>query len=892
MKYRLLAFTILLGTLVSTTHATELALEKGDHICLVGNALGERLQHQNHWETLLYLRFPNQDLSVRNLCFPGDEPYERIRSQNFGEPDKHLTHSRASVVLFFFGFNESFAGTDGLDAFAADVEKLVKETKTKNYSGRGAPRIVLVSPIAFENTGDANLPDGNEHNARLAAYTKALAEVADATDVGFVDVFTPTKSLFERTEEQLTLDGAHLNAAGYEAFAPILDQGLFGTVQTDAKLFAAVKAEVDGKSFHWWHRYRAVNGYSIYGARGQAGSDGTYNNTDVMERERAILDQMCANRDQRIWAIAQGKQVAKRADDSNTLPFINPKTNVGGENDPNRAKGKLGSLDYSPAQEQLKHFELAPGYEINLVASEEQFPELANPVALNFDNKGRLWVSTMASYPHWKPKTKMDDKLLIFEDHDNDGRADECIVFAGGLHQPTGFEIGRGGVYVGQQPDILFLQDTDGDDKADTRIRALVGFDSADSHHGIAAFEWGPDGGLYFNEGTFKFSQVESPYGLTRLHEAGVWRFHPTSHKFGVHASLAFANPWGHVYDRWGQDFIADASPGFSYWAAPISGRIDYPLKHPGGSQHRRIAKQTGGDPKYSFPTFYSKRIRPSAGCELVSSRNFPPEVQGNFLLTNCIGERSVLSHKVTEEGSGFVGQEVPAIVSCADGNFRPVDLQFAPDGSLYIVDWHNALIGHLQHNLREPNRDHSHGRIWRVTYKNRPLVKPAKIAGQPIPSLLELLSAPEDRTRYRARRELAERNADQVAAATGKWIASLKPSDAQYEHQLLEALWVYQTHNVVQQELLGDLLVAKDHRARAAATRALSYWLDQVENPLALLQDRVNDPHPRVRLEAVRALSNLGGDDAIEAALGVLEHDVDSYLQYTLDETMRQLER
>ena len=131
-----------------------------------------------------------------------------------------------------------------------------------------------------------------------------------------------------------------------------------------------------------------------------------------------------------------------------------------------------------------------------------------------------------------------------------------------------------------------------------------------------------------------------------------------------------------------------------------------------------------------------------------------------------------------------------------------------------------------------------------------------------------------------------------EAAKVAGQWIASLKPTAAEYEHQLLEALWIYQTHNVVQEELLGDLLVAKDHRVRAAATRALSYWLDQVKNPLALLKDRIDDPHPRVRLEAVRALSNLSGDDAIETALGVLEHDVDDYLQYTLDETMRQLER
>ncbi|MBM82799.1 MAG: azurin [Planctomycetaceae bacterium] len=871
-------------------NAEALKLRKGDRICLVGNALGERMQHENHFEALLHQQFADLQLVVRNLCFPGDEPHERIRSENFGSPDDHLKHSKASVVLFFFGYNESFAGARRVDQFADHLKKLVAETKAQNYSGNGAPKIVLVSPIAFENTGNAHLPDGADHNKRLKAYTDAMSAVASETSVGFVDLFTPTKALFEKTDQQLTLNGCHLNSVGYKALAPILMKGLFG--KSPAKVDTAVKAEIDNKNFHWWHRYRAVNGYSIYGRRGLAGSDGTYNNRQVMERERAILDQMCANRDQRIWAIASGETVSRAIDDSNTLPFINPKTNVGGANDPNRKRGKLGSLDYSPAKEQQKKFKLAPGYEINLFASEEQFPELANPVSLNFDNKGRLWVSTMQSYPHWKPKSKLDDKVLIFEDNDNDGDADKCIVFVDGLHQPTGFEIGRGGAYIAQQPDILFVKDTDGDDVADVRIRQLVGFDSADSHHGIAAFEWGPGGGLYFQEGTFKFSQVESPYGLTRMHEAGVWRFDPRTHEFGIHVSMAFANPWGHVFDRWGQNFIADASPGFNYWAAPISGRMDYPLKHPGGSQHRRIAQQTGGDPKYRHKNWIVKRTRPSAGCELVSSRHFPPEAQGNYLLCNCIGDRSVLQHTVVEEGSGFFGKEITPLVFCEDGNFRPIDIQFAPDGSLFIVDWHNALIGHLQHNLRDPNRDHSHGRIWRVTYKGRDLVKPPKIDGAPIADLLELLKAPEDRTRYRARRELAQRDSKEVMTAVEKWTAALDKSDKQYEHNLLESLWQHQTQNVIDEALLKQLLNAKAHRARAAAVRVLSFWLHKVKDPLPMLQKSINDKHGRVRLETVRALSHLGGEDAIETALNVLEHDMDDYLQYTLDEAMRQLER
>ena len=870
----------------------ELEIRKGDHICLVGNALGERLQHHNDWETLLHQRFSEHELVVRNLCFPGDEPFERIRSQNFGDPDQHLRHSGASVILYFFGFNESFAGADGLPNFIRDLTRLVNETRAKDY-GNGSPRIALVSPIAFEDTGDPKLPDAKERNEHIKRYRDAILQVAQATGVSVADVFEPTLQHFEESPQRMTLNGCHLNELGYRAFGEILDQALFGDDDSPS-VNAEMKAVVDDKNFHWWHRYRAVNGFSIYGGRGEAGQDGsgTYNNNDVMERERAILDQMTANRDRRIWELAKGNALDTPIDDSNTLPFIKPKTNVGGPDDVNAKRGKLGSLDYLPAAEQQKLFNVQEGFEIQLVASEEQFPELANPVALNFDNQGRLMVATMPSYPHWKPKTKLDDKILILEDHDNDGATDAVKVFAGGLHQPTGFEVTADGVWVAEQPDILFLQDTDGDDVADVRTRKLFGFDTADSHHGISAFEWGPGGNLYFQEGTFKFSQVETPHGLRRLSEGGVWHYHPKTENLDVFCNFAFANPWGHVFDRWGQDFLADASPGRSYFAAPITGRIDHPLKHPGGSQHRRIASIAGGDPDFRMPTFYPMRIRPLSGCAMISSRHFPDDMQGNFLVTNVIGDRGVLSHEVREEGSGFVGKEVEPLLMCDDGNFRPVDIQIAPDGSLYIVDWHNALIGHLQHNLRDPSRDHSHGRIWRIKHKTRPLVEPIPIAGQPIGDLLELLKSPEDRTRYRAKRELASRDSDDVLQAVRVWTEGLEAKDPELQHHLLEALWMFQVHHVIDESMLDRVLASPDHRARTAATRVLAFWLGEVADPAGRLRICIQDDHPRVRLEAVRALSFLQGDDVIKLALQVLDRDMDIYLQYTLDEAMRRYEQ
>jgi hypothetical protein len=238
------------------------------------------------------------------------------------------------------------------------------------------------------------------------------------------------------------------------------------------------------------------------------------------------------------------------------------------------------------------------------------------------------------------------------------------------------------------------------------------------------------------------------------------------------------------------------------------------------------------------------------------------------------------------------VGKEVEPLLSCRDGNFRPVDLQFAPDGSLYIVDWHNALIGHLQHNLRDPSRDHSHGRIWRVTFKDRPLLEPAMIDGVEIPALLELLKSPEDRTRYRARRELAARESESVIRQLDVWVDGLDASDPNLEHQQMEAMWMYQTHNRVRTDLLDKMLASKNHRTRAAAVRLVSHMMHAIPDHADRISKAVNDEHPTVRLEGVRAVSFLSGDEAIEMALAVLEYDMDDYLQYTLDETMRQLEQ
>src|SRR5262249_14366344 len=146
-------------------------------------------------------------------------------------------------------------------------------------------------------------------------------------------------------------------------------------------------------------------------------------------------------------------------------------------------KGPDGTHLFLSGEEEIATMKVAKGLKVNLFASEKEFPLLAKPVQMSFDTKGRLWVAVWPTYPHWQPKEAMDDKLLILEDTDGDGKADAVKVFADGLHCPTGFEFAHGGVLVAQAPDLVFLKDTDGDDKADVRRRVLSGLDSADTHH-------------------------------------------------------------------------------------------------------------------------------------------------------------------------------------------------------------------------------------------------------------------------------------------------------------------------------------------------------------------------------------------------------------------------
>ncbi|MEW4526276.1 PVC-type heme-binding CxxCH protein [Maioricimonas sp. JC845] len=528
-------------------------------------------------------------------------------------------------------------------------------------------------------------------------------------------------------------------------------------------------------------------------------------------------------------------------------------------------KRPVGELDQFDPESERQAFEVLDGFEVNLWAAE---PMLVNPIHMTWDAQGRLWVCCSTSYPQVQPGEQPNDQIIVLEDTDGDGRADKSTVFADGLYVPTGLEMGDGGVYVANAPDLLFLKDTDGDLKADVREVVLTGFATEDNHHSISAWRWGPGGWLYFQEGTFMHTQVETPHGVVRLENGGVFQFRPRDLDLRVYADYRASNPWGHTFDRWGTEVLID-NPNL-YFLAPLT-----------ANSRAKLAYQSSG------------RGTKQCGGEFVSGRHLPDEFQ-NQIWTNQYKSNTVTRYEITDDGAGIGVNELEPLIRSRDINFRPVDLKMGPDGAAYVLDWYNPLIGHMQHSFRDERRDTTHGRVWRVTYRGRPLVEKPQLVGVPLEQTVAHLKDPEDWTRHQVKRVLSDADPRAAADALESFVASLDRDDPGYAHHLTEALWAYQTIDVVNEDLLRDVLQSDHPKARAAAVRVLRYWWDRIgdsasstEPALALLEQAVADEHPRVRLEAVLTLGFIPDARSVALACRVLDQPMDRYLEHALKLTV-----
>ena len=642
------------------------------------------------------------------------------------------------------------------------------------------------------------MPDGKANNVRLEEYSKAIKAVADKKSVTFVDLFNPTKELYSKTKEALTINGVHLNALGNRHVAQVIAEGLLGkTVKVEDDM-EKLRRSVTYKNWFWFNRYRATDGNDVWGGRSGLKFVDGQSNADVLRHELKMLDVMTSNRDPKIWATALGSNFT--VDDSNVPPPVAVKSNIGGKSRSSN-KSKEGNAIYSSPEETLKKLRVPEGFKVNLFAHEKMFPELVNPVQMSVDTKGRLWVAAWKTYPKWEPLKEMSDRLLILPDEDRDGVADKAITFAK-IHNPTGFEFWNGGVLVGSAPDIWFLKDTDGDDVADLRVKMLGGIDSADTHHAMNNFQYGPDGGLYYQRGVFHVSNVETPW--TTPHKSGasaMYRFNPRTFTFSQHAGNS-PNPHGISFDRWGYHYATDGTGGRSYQVVP---------------------KGNG----FAMRGLLKKEVRPVASSGIISSANFPDDKQQCFMLCNTIGFLGLKHYKLTRnpETGEVNGQPLGDLFVSDDRNVRPSDADFGSDGALYVSDWHNVIIGHMQHNIRDPQRDHNHGRIYRVVNTAKPLQKPVSIDGEPINVLLNNLKHPIDGVRYRTRIELSEHPTDPLVEEINKWVSNFDAKNPTQAHHMLEALWVLQAHNVKDDKLMGTLLTSADPNVRRAAKTVQHFW-------------------------------------------------------------------
>ncbi len=518
-----------------------------------------------------------------------------------------------------------------------------------------------------------------------------------------------------------------------------------------------------------------------------------------------------------------------------------------------QAAGRQLSGVYTPAstpalppEEAAKKMTLPEGFEARIFASE---PDVVNPVAMTWDDRGRLWVVELYEYPLGAaPGTKPRDQIKILEDTDNDGKADKVTVFADGLNLATGILLGYGGVFVGQAPHLLFLEDTNGDGKADKRTIVKTGFGLEDRHELLNGFTWGPDGYLYMTQGVFTRSTVKNPDDPNDngvLMTAAVARYHPRTKKFEIFAE-GTSNPWGVDFDRAGNAFVSACV-------------IDHMFHMAAGGIYQRQA----GSPPYPYayellPSIVDhKHFRAAyAGLQIYQGDQYPDEYKGMVLMGN-IHDSAVHQDQLTPSGSSFKDSFVRDFVRANDGWFRPVSTQVGPDGAVWIMDWYDKYPCYQNAQADPEGVDRTHGRIWRIVYTG-------KEKGKAVPShppglnlekastdqLVQTLNHRNIWQRRMAQRILSER----ADPGSGEPLRKLFHDGSTLDGRIA-AFWTL--HTAQQLETKDLELAAKDKEPvlRTWAARFIGERADATEEMGNILIPLGGDENPSVRLAAITAV-------------------------------------
>lgn len=534
------------------------------------------------------------------------------------------------------------------------------------------------------------------------------------------------------------------------------------------------------------------------------------------------------------------------------------------------------------------------GFRVELVVAE---PDLHQPVAMAIDERGRLWVAEAYSYPQKQPAGKGLDKIVIFEDRDGDGKFETRKVFAEGLNLVSGFELGYGGVWVGAAPELLFIADRNHDDVPDGLPQVLLdGFGYQDTHECLNSFLWGPDGWLYGNQGVFNYAKIGKPgtpdEKRTEL-RAGIWRYHPVRHEFEVFASGG-SNPWGLDFDERGQIFLTHCR---SYWGRGLTTHA-VQGGHYWNQANANYAPFIIADPPKDLPDFRNFLLASArydhgaggagvpgsdavygghshVGTMIYLGDNWPDEYRGHLFTHNLHGHQ--INQQINQRmGSGFntvhAGRDQ---LFCSDPMYVPVDLQYGPDGAVYMIDWYDQQ--HC-HNPNTERWDRTNGRIYRMQYAAT--YKPVKVdlGNLDDARLVELQNHKNDWHARTARRLLHERSLSRGIDARAKLALFDLAGQATDPARRLRALWSLHAVGALSEELTLQSLRDQDEYMRGWAIQLAT---DKRHPSARLLAEFVklakSDPSPVVRLYLASAIQRVPETNAWQLIEALAAHSEDT---------------
>lgn len=494
-------------------------------------------------------------------------------------------------------------------------------------------------------------------------------------------------------------------------------------------------------------------------------------------------------------------------------------------------------------EEQKSKFQLPPGFEIELVASE---PAINKPMNIIFDAKGRLWVTSSLEYPYPAKEGQGRDDVRVFEDADQDGRFEKMTIFADKLNIPIGVCPVPEGVLCHSIPTIWLLRDTDGDGKADERKVAYSQFGFIDTHGMANSFTHWIDGWVY---GTHGFSNTSNVAGADRqtiaMQSGNTYRMRTDgSHiEYWTHGQV---NPFGLSMDSLGNLFSADCHTKPAYQLLRGAWYPSFGKPHDG----------LGFGPELLDHLHGSTGI---AGIIRYSADQFPPDYQGRLFIGNPVTGR-INSDELIAHGSTYRGVERPDLLSCKDPWFRPVAMTVAPDGTLYVADFYNKIIGHYEVPLEHPARDRHRGRIWRIVYRGTtsapapPPRSPGDLSKAGASRLIELLGHPNLGVRTMATHEIVHRIGPRAAEQIDAMVKASSSKPIERAH----GLWILFRWGKLTPSDFGQFARDRDPLVRVHAAKALAetpWTSDRKDSCRALTEALLSDSDPFVRRAAADAM-------------------------------------